>query len=357
MSKEFIVIIAGGAGKRFWPESRQAKPKHLLSVLGDKTLITQTFERAKAIVPVENILVITSQEQAAGVLEACPELLLENLIQEPMGRDTAAAIGLAAIAVEQRCSDAVFTVLPADHWINDKDKFAKSIQEGLGYAANENVLITYGIKPTRPATGYGYIEQGDSMQGDGLHMVKRFVEKPNFEKACEYLEQGNYLWNAGIFIWNVKAILSAIEQFAPELFSGLQQIKNLGLDQSSDFSSVYSSLPRISIDYAVMEHAQNIAVYEAAFGWDDVGEWGALARHLEADANANVIQGKAVSYNSSNNIIVNTVDGHTTALVGVEDLIVVKTGDATLVCRKDNSDEIKKLVEGLESNEDCLHLL
>ena len=350
MAEKFVVIMAGGKGERFWPQSRLARPKQLLPIVGDKAMITQTVERLPSDIPVENVFVITNIEQRDAVLEVCPQLLPERVIGEPVGRDTAAAVALATVLVKRESPDAVFAMLPADAAIHDAEGFGKVIAATFEAATNAVVIATIGISPTHPATGYGYINRGDSTAtaaGLPVYAVKRFVEKPDAATAQAYLDSGEYFWNAGMFIWSVSTIEGLIKEFTPELYAQVEGInKDLesGIDLDASMAERYPSLEKISVDYAILEKAPNVVCIESAFDWDDVGEWTALERHFPKDDSGNTIRGDVFVDQASNNIICAS-EGHTVSLLGVDDLIVVQTPDATLICKKDQTQNIKALVK------------
>ncbi len=355
-NNRFVVIMAGGKGERFWPQSRLERPKHLLPIVGDAPMLTQTLRRLDGLVPVENQIIITNAEQRKLVLEVCSELPAENVIGEPIGRDTAAAVGLAALLVGRRSPDAVFAILPADHIIENTAGFQKVLNRAFVCAESESVLVTIGIKPNIPATGLGYIHKGEvstSIDGVDVYSVQDFVEKPDLETAKSYLASGEYFWNAGMFIWGVKTVNAAFSQFVPELHNALNNITT-GLDKGDAIDDVlaeeYPKLEKISIDYALMEKAKNVVTIQSEFDWDDVGEWPAIARHFPKDTSENVSRGDVVLQQSEGNIVYSS-DGHLTALLGVEDLIVVHSGDATLICHKDKAQEIKGLVQEIGSND------
>lgn len=349
MSKQYLVIMAGGRGERFWPKSRLRRPKHLLPIVGDKPMLAQTVERLEGLLPKENIVIITNREQRDAVLEVCPDIPPGNIVAEPVGRDTAAAVGLATILVKQRDADAILGILPADHVIHDTAGFQEVLRCAFAAAERREVLVTIGIEPHEPATGYGYVQRGDLLEevdGKPVYGVQRFVEKPDRQTAEEYLKSGDYFWNAGMFVWSVAAIERAFSKHAPELQEGLQLLE-AGLREGEELEnlleSVYPKLQKISIDYAVMEKAGNLAMLTASFDWDDVGSWPAAARHFEADADGNVARGEVVLEKSRGNIVFSSGD-HLVAALGVEDLIIIHTGDATLICRKDQAQDIKKVV-------------
>ncbi|MGB0370623.1 MAG: mannose-1-phosphate guanylyltransferase [Opitutales bacterium] len=350
MSKKFVVIMAGGKGERFWPQSRLARPKQLLPIVGDKAMITQTVERLPSDIPAENVFVITNVEQRDAVLEVCPQLLPERVIGEPMGRDTAAAVALATLLVKREDPEATFAMLPADAAIHDADNFGKVIGACFSAAAASPVIATIGISPTHPATGYGYIHRGDAGQSSEdmrVYSVKRFVEKPDLETAKTYLASGEYLWNAGMFIWSVSTIEGLIQEFTPELYEQVRGIEgdlDSGIDLDSSMAERYPKLEKISVDYAILEKAPNVVCLASTFDWDDVGEWTALERHFPQDESGNTLRGDAFVENASNNIVYAS-EGHTISLLGVDDLIVVQTPDATLICKKDQTQNIKALVK------------
>lgn len=352
MSERFVVIMAGGRGERFWPASRQTTPKHLLPIVGETPMLTQTVERVTGVVPRENIFVITTQAQLAGVRAACPMLPAANLVAEPMGRDTAAATGLAMLLVKQRSPHAAFAMLPADHVIHDTAEYARLLGVAFAAAEADDVLVTLGIKPTEPATGFGYVEQSGpwkNIAGRDVMAVKRFVEKPDLATAQGYLATGRYFWNAGMFVWRVPVVEAAFRAHAPELHAGLAAMEaaaaRAGWEQA--LAEGYATLKKISVDYAVMEKSTNVVVVPATFDWDDVGAWPAVANHFPKDSAGNVLRGLAMVEGGAGNIVVSR-DGHLTAVVGASDLIVVTTADATLVVPKDKAQDIKTLLKRLD---------
>ncbi len=362
MSSRFVIIMAGGRGERFWPKSRLARPKHLQPIVGETTMLAQTIDRVAELVPAENLIVITNAAQRAIVLEDSPQLAPEQVIGEPVGRDTAAAVGLATLLVQQKDPNATYAILPADHVIHNSKGYRAVIEKAFQAAETSDSLVTIGIKPTEPATGYGYIHIAGTereVSGAPVYSVKEFVEKPDLETAKSYVKSGEFFWNAGMFIWKASAIDAALKSFTPGLHSGLQQIA-AGLADGKSVESLlgelYADLEKISIDFAVMEKATNVAMLESDFDWDDVGAWPAIERHFPKDNSGNVKNGTVIFEQSSNNIAVS--DGkHLVSLIGVDDLIVVHTGDATLVCHKDKAQEIKKVVKELGDSADFKHLI
>lgn len=348
----YVVIMAGGSGERFWPQSRQARPKHLQAIVGEQPMLAQTVARIGAVVPIENIFVITNAVQRPQVLEVCPELLAENVVGEPVGRDTSAAVGLATELVRARNPQGVLAMLPADAVIHDAAGFQKILGAAFAAAESAEVLVTIGITPTMPATGYGYIHRGKawhSVDGQPFYHVQRFVEKPDLERAKTYLQSGEYFWNAGMFVWTVTAIDAAFRTCLPDLHAALGRIGtalSAGEPTEAVLAREYPGLQKISVDYGIMEKAQNVVTVPAAFDWDDVGEWPAIARHYPQDAHGNTVKGYAEFLDASNNIVVSE-DGHLTAVLGLDDLIVVRTADATLICPRSRAQDIKHLVKAL----------
>ena len=355
MADRYVVIMAGGKGERFWPASRLKRPKHLLPIVGDKPMLTQTVDRLKGYIDPSRIYVITNREQLEGVREVCPMLPEGNVVAEPVGRDTAAAVGLAMLLIKKENPDAALAMLPADAFIENHAGFQKALDVAFQAAEASPSLVTIGIAPTEPATGYGYIQKGSAVagfSGQDVFRVAEFKEKPDLATAEMYVDSGDYYWNAGMFVWSVAAISDALARFTPILKTGLDELENrlnAGEAMATLLEELYPSLEKISIDFAVMEKADNVQTLAATFDWDDVGAWPAIERHFPKDDAGNVSDGAAVFESSSRNITV-APDGHLIALVGVDDLIVVHTKDATLVCRKDEAQKIKDLVKRLDSD-------
>ena len=363
MADRYVVIMAGGRGERFWPESRLACPKQLLPIVGDQAMLAQTIDRLDGLVPAKDVFVITNVEQRAAVLEVCPELDPAKVIGEPVGRDTAAAVGLATILVARENPNASFAMLPADAVIHNAEGLRSTLETAFAAAEANPVLATVGITAAFPATGYGYIQQADALgefAGRAVFNVKRFVEKPDLATAQSYLDSGDYFWNAGMFVWSVASITAELAKNTPSLWSALQAIDS-GLAAGTAIDPLleahYPSLEKISVDYAIIEKAENVVMVESGFDWDDVGEWPAVERHYPADESGNVVRGSTHIQDSSNNIVFSRDDDHLIALLGVQDLIVVKTDDATLVCHKDKAQEIKALVQAIGAKEALKHLV
>ncbi|NKB23232.1 MAG: NTP transferase domain-containing protein [Kiritimatiellae bacterium] len=353
MKHAFAVILAGGKGERFWPLSTSQKPKQLLSLVGDTSLLAQAVDRLEGLIDPLDVLVITSADLVEATQKAAPQLLAENIMGEPLGRDTAAAVALACALVKKRDPEGAFCILTADHIIGDVDPFQATLKSSLELAQAEDVLITIGMEPNHPSTSYGYIESGDESHKSStvsFYKAKRFVEKPDIDTAQQYLKQGTYYWNSGMFIWSVQSVEKALRMYCPpliELMDQLEPVIDTGLFMGT-LRNIYESLEKVSVDYAIMEKAHNIVMAKGSFSWDDVGAWPALENHFEQNEDHNVVIGEAQSIDASNNIIFS--ENRLTALVGVHDLVVVHADGATLVCPKDRAQDIKKLVEKLKTN-------
>ena len=343
----YALILAGGSGERFWPLSRRARPKQLLRLVAEQTLLEQAVARLDGLVPAERLLILTNVEQEAAVRELLPQLPKENIVAEPAKRDTAAAVALGAGWVAARDHSATMIVLPADHVINDTAAFQKTLALAAAAAEETGALVTIGIKPTWACPGYGYIEQGEGIQLRGakqaaVHRVVRFREKPNTDLAESFIRKGNFRWNAGMFVWSVPSVLSEFNRHTPELANFISQ-----LCVRDNFSRIlrerFAALPRISFDYAIMEKADRVLVVEAGFDWDDVGSWRAVAKYFKNDTEGNAANCEITAVESSNNIVFNP-DGARIALLGVHNLIVVRTADAILICHRHQAEKIKSLI-------------
>ncbi|MFC1497918.1 mannose-1-phosphate guanylyltransferase [Verrucomicrobiota bacterium] len=348
----YAVIMAGGRGERFWPLSTSKHPKQVLSLIGETSLLAMAIDRLKGLIPPERVIVITSADLVDVTCEAAPELPRKNVIGEPFGRDTAAAVALGSAIVKARVNNGAFCILTADHIIRDLDIFHATLREGFNIALSEDVLITIGIKPTFPSTGFGYIESGESFEHQGqikFLKARKFVEKPDIETAKKYLESGNYCWNSGMFIWSVSSIQNALGQHQPQLLEMADNMESV-VDKPefrSCLEKEYGKLEKISVDYAIMEKADNILMAEGVFRWDDVGSWNALENHFDADSSSNVLTGNCEVLDSDNNIVVSKE--RLTTLIGVKDLVVVQAENATLICAKDKAQEVKKMVKHLQN--------
>ena len=345
----YCVIMAGGIGSRFWPMSRNARPKQFLDVLGTgKSLLQQTFERFKKICPEENIIIVTNADYTASVREQLPQLAPGQILGEPLRRNTAPCLLFAAYTILQRDPDANMVVAPSDHIIVNEAEFTDSILDGLEFTREKDVLLTLGIKPTRPDTGYGYIQFIDD-KTEGRHRiskVKTFTEKPDLEMAKFFLQTGEFLWNAGIFLWSVRSILKAFDEHLPEMNALFREGAGLlGTPDGNDFiKTTYEQCTNISIDFAVMEKASNVFVMSADFGWSDLGTWGSLYEHIRHDEQENAVVGKNVMLYDSQNCIVNVPKDKLVVLQGLEDYIVVESDNILLVCRKGDEQKIRQFV-------------
>ncbi len=344
----YAVILAGGHGERFWPLSRKTKPKHHLALFSERTLLSATVDRLDGLVPVERTLVLTGMEQADAVRALLPELPDENFIVEPLRRDTAAAMALAAGAIARRDPEATAIVLPADHHIPNTGDFQTTIRAAVKAAQRNAAVVTVAIKPEWPCPGFGYLELGEEspVSGDRHRPVLRFHEKPSVETATGYLERGNFSWNAGMFVWSVPVLKEALRITAPELFAFCSDFER-SLDPTVFLRERFASVPKVSFDYAVMEKLPGVLAVEAAFAWDDLGGWAAAGKYFPTDGAGNSGNTPILSVDARNNIVFSKDAGQQVALLGVDNLIVVNTGDALLVCPRDQAERIKELVARL----------
>ena len=345
--------MAGGIGSRFWPMSRNAKPKQFLDILGTgKTLIRQTYERFLNICPPENIIVVTNADYVNLVLEQIPEMKPEQVLGEPMRKNTAPCVAYATQKIMKWNNKANVVVAPSDHVILKEDAFIESIRKCLNFTVDKDCLLTLGIKPSRPDTGYGYIQFVDdkSNDSDRIYKVKTFTEKPNLEMAKFFLQTGEFLWNAGIFIWNVNAINKAINEFLPEMAAIFNEGSNYyNTNEEEHFiQKAYEQCTNISIDFGLMEKARNVYVMSAEFGWSDLGTYGSLYEHISHDANDNAIVGKNVMVYDSKNCIVNMPKHKLVILQGLSDYIVVESENILLVCRKEEEQQIRQFVNDVK---------
>jgi mannose-1-phosphate guanylyltransferase len=356
----FVIIMAGGRGERFWPLSREKMPKQLLALLGKKSFLQEAVERVLPLVPAKNIFVITNEAQLPEVRKQLPKIPKANLIAEPVGRDTCAAVTLGAALVGARSTMGVMAVLPADHVIPDAKKFQQILGDAFDLASRGQAIVTIGIKPTEPATGYGYIRVGNELPApDGVKKYKttffkaeQFVEKPNFDRALEYLNSGQYRWNAGMFVWSFVTVTNGLEKHQPKMFAACQRwfkVANKPAKLAKVLAKEYPAIKKVSIDYALMEYAQNVIVADGAFEWDDLGAWPALARHLKADPEGNCAVADFIHVDAARNIIYDARTKNKTPImvVGLRDSILVQTDDAVLLAHKSQAQKIKELVRKL----------
>lgn len=348
----YALILAGGSGTRFWPMSRDHLPKQLLRLFGSQTLLEATVDRVSDLLPRENILILTNQLQVPEIMKILPDFPEENIIAEPERRDTAPAIALGIGLVAARDPEATMMVLPSDHLIQNEDSYRQTMQAALAMAGNSELLLTIGIRPTWPCPSYGYLERGEpltDLPGDADNLsanrVRRFTEKPDPETARHFLETGNFAWNAGMFIWSISSVRKELEIHCPELASFVTGCANSN-DVMTKVANDFADLPKLSIDYALMERSSQVATIEATFDWDDVGSWPSAAKYLDADSAGNHSNCALTQMSSTGNIAFSQGKKHI-ALLGVDDLIIVETDDAILVTSKNKADDIKKLVADL----------
>lgn len=346
----YAVIIAGGSGTRFWPLSREHTPKQLLSIVGKETLIQSTVSRISPVIPAGNTYIVTNQKQMESInfqLHALTDESWDNrFILEPEAKNTAPAVGLAAIYLKNLNPEAIMIVLPSDHIIKDSDKFCRALLVAA-QTASEGYMVTIGIKPDKPETGYGYIKCGRKIK-DGVYNAIGFKEKPDKEMAAKYLKERDYYWNSGMFVWKAETILRAIKKYMPALYEGLVKIKKtLGSKKEGTAKrSVFSKLQPESIDYGVLEKAENVAIVPADMGWSDVGSWHALEYILPRNSNNNVKHGNIISIDSKNSIFY--CGKRVVGVIGLDDMIVVDTADATLICPKNRAQDVRKIVDILK---------
>jgi mannose-1-phosphate guanylyltransferase len=341
--------MAGGSGTRFWPASRAARPKQFLPISGGAPMIAETWDRLDGLVPPERILIVTAESQADLVREALPDLAPENLLAEPAARNTAPCVALAAHELARRDPDSVMVVLPADHVIQPAEDFRASLAAGAVEAAESGTLVTFGVRPDHPATGYGYIEAGEELRRVAehpVHRVARFVEKPDLERAKEFLASGRFLWNAGIFVWTTRAFREAVRTHAPDLAAGCERIEG-----GAALGDVYGTLPAEPVDVAILERADNVRTIPLEYSWKDVGTWAALPDLSEPNDGTNwsaLTDGARLVAEDADGCVAYAEGDELIALVGVKDLVVVRAGNATLVCPRERAQDVKRIVARLE---------
>ncbi|MGA1839408.1 MAG: mannose-1-phosphate guanylyltransferase [bacterium] len=347
--KVYAVILAGGHGTRFWPRSRKKRPKQLLDIIGSESMIQLTISRIKPLIPIENILIVTNKEQAPLIKDHLPQIKPENILAEPCGRNTAPALALASAYLLSKHKDSIMIVLTADHLIQKHYAFLSLLNEGTKMACKDEYLITLGIKPEFPETGYGYIQAGDKLEGLIIgYKAKRYVEKPDKKTAEEYLRDGRYLWNSGMFIWKTQTFWQALERFLPDIYLSFCRLKDaFGTPNYMETAeNIYKDMESISVDYGIMEKSDKVIVIPANIGWNDVGSWTALDKIMKKGEDGNIIIGQHLGIDSKNIIAYSHKKLITT--LGIQDLIIVDTEDALLVCHKDRAQEIKNIVSLLE---------
>ena len=349
--KTTAVIMAGGKGERFWPKSRSSLPKQFLSLTSDgKTMIQHTVRRLLPIVGYEDMFIVTNKEFISLVKEQLPEIPHENILAEPKACNTAPCIGFAAAVINRKYEDAVMLVLPSDHLIKFEEMYVDILKQAAEVAKEDGNLVTIGITPTYPETGYGYINFARIVDGQhkGVYVVKRFVEKPDIDTAKEYLASGQYLWNSGMFVWKLSTILNKFEVLLPDIYSGVLEIKDaFGTSEYEEvLHSCFAKFKPESVDYGIMERSDRIYTIPGSFGWDDAGNWLALERINKTNDSGNMVQGDVITIGTQNSIIIG--GKKLIAAVGLENLVIVDTDDATLVCAKDSTQDVKKVIENLK---------
>ncbi len=345
----YSVIMAGGVGKRFWPRSRKNRPKQLLDIVGDSSMVNLTIDRLMGLSPVERILIITNDKQAQLILNQNDALTWDNFIIEPSGKNTAPAIGLAAMELYRRDPKAIVGIFPADHRINDNKSFVETVHQAISYAENNEALLTFGIVPTRPATGYGYIQidRLNAPEETEISRVKTFAEKPNIATARRFIKSGEFFWNSGMFIWKAKDILEAINEYMPDLGEALEKIGTYyGQDDyEAKLDFIWQGIQPISIDYGVLEQAQNVYVVKAEFDWSDVGSWDAVYDLEPKDKNGNVFRADGAMFRSSQNYVFS--QSVKIFMRNVHNLILIEDDGVLLVLPRGESEEVKEVVDTL----------
>ncbi|MBC7817301.1 MAG: mannose-1-phosphate guanylyltransferase [Planctomycetaceae bacterium] len=344
------VILAGGSGTRFWPQSRRALPKQFLRFGSDRTLLQETVERIRAFIPPERTWVVTGSAHAVESARQLPSIRGTNVLSEPCGRNTAPCIGLAAIQLLATDPEAVMLVMPADHVIRPVAEFQRAVEQAVTLIARESAaLVLFGVVPTYPATGFGYIQRGEALVDSSAFRVATFREKPDVATAAQYLAAQDFFWNCGLFVWRAATILEQLERHMPEIATRLKRLQAvLGTERWAEtLAAEFPQMPSLSIDYAVLEKAEHVSVVPATFEWDDVGSWQALSRLLPADGQGNTIEGQSCAINTSG-CIVRSSPEHLVATYGVRDLIIVHMPDATLVADKHDESALRQLIAELE---------
>ncbi|MFN4245670.1 MAG: mannose-1-phosphate guanylyltransferase [Brevinematia bacterium] len=350
-----VVIMAGGRGERFWPKSKRSYPKQFLNLIGNKSMIQYAYLRALEIVDNDKIFVVTSSDLSEVVEDQLPDLPKENIIIEPIPKNTAAAIGLAAIYIRKQLGNCTMFVTPSDHYVDDLEKFLNAVDAGFNAAEKYLSLVTLGIKPSRPETAYGYIEVGnivDTFSGKSVFEVKKFVEKPSHEKALEYLNSGKFLWNSGMFVWKISSILDEISEHMPDLGEALTNIEEAIGKMNYEKVTIqeFEKVESISIDYGVMEKSKSILCIKGDFIWDDIGSWSSVYRLNEKDENGNVIEGNVITYNVKNSLIIGENEG-IIAVTSLDNVIIVKDENSILVADKSQDQSIRELVKIMKSQD------
>lgn len=352
----YALILAGGSGTRLWPYSRSSRPKQFLNVSGGRTMLQETVDRILPIIPPEHVFVATGAIYADLVAEQLPDVPRENILSEPSGRGTAPCIGLAALHIQQRDPGAIMAVLSADHRVEKPELFCSILTAGQ-QLAEQGFLVTLGITPDAPSTGYGYIKQGEQLDSSSAHAgyrIAAFVEKPDLERARSYVASGDYVWNAGMFVWGTDRILEELQEHRPQLAQSLAQIgEAIGTPREQEvLEAVWPSMENVAIDIAVMEQTKHGVVIPAALGWSDVGDWSALAETLPQDTFGNAVVGHHVGLDTRSTLVYG--NGRVVATIGVEDLLIIDTHDALLICRRDRAQDVKALLASVREQHTSL---
>lgn len=354
----YVAIMAGGGGTRFWPWSREKRPKQILPIISKRSMIWETVDRLRPFIAPEKIFIVTSRSQAEDLRRQVPQVPRRNLLLEPVGKNTAPCLCLAALHIQKKDPAAVMVALPADHFISNPPGFLKTLRGAVKVAATQNLLITLGIRPTEPETGYGYIQKGEpleTVQGLPVFRAKAFREKPTLPKARAYLRRGDYFWNSGIFIWQAGVFLEAVKNFLPRLYGEMAPLQNsLGTPRERRvLEKIYARVQSVSVDYGIMEKADNVALMEAQFSWNDVGSWAALAKIWPQDDKGNArsgetlpARGKILAIDSEGCLI--RGEEKLIAVIGLKDTIVVEAGNAFLVCPRERAQEVRKVLQETE---------
>jgi mannose-1-phosphate guanylyltransferase len=365
--KRCAIIMAGGSGERFWPLSRIKKPKQLLELSGSgRTMLEEAIDRVRGIIDIQDVFIITSSVLRQPIMEAIPELPAENVVAEPTKRNTAPCLALASSIIQAKypvysSNQISAAVLTADHIMTPVENFQNDIKDAFDLVENSNLIATIGIVPTRPETGYGYIEAAESInQKSNIFSVRRFVEKPNLERAQQYLEMGNYVWNSGMFFWRLDTFdtslsksLAVVGNEIPKMKLELAGINSENIEEKiHNISDLFANMPNISIDYGLMEKANNVAVVKSSFHWDDIGSFDSLDRVRSKDENNNIVSGKVEIIDMRNSIVINSQQQSKTIVtaLGLEDIVIINTDDAIMICPKDRVQEVKKIVEQIRAN-------
>lgn len=356
--KIYNVVMAGGGGTRFWPLSRQAHPKQLLNLSGDDALINETIKRINHLSNKENLFIVTNEKQVELLKDTVGDMCYHtNVLPEPSARNTAAAIGYAAFSIMKKHGDGIMCVYPADHYIKNEIEFTNILNGAIEIAKESDKLVTIGITPTFPSTGYGYINYDRKIPyKNNAYEVIEFVEKPNYEKAKFYVESGKYVWNSGMFVWKVSKILEDFKRYLPKVYDKLENLsKYIGTDKEDEMiQQIYPTIPSISIDYAIMERSNDVVVVPGDFGWNDVGSWDVLGAIYPTDKEGNIRRGESIAIETKDCIVYS--EDKLISTVGVKDLIVVSTRDAVMVCRKDKAQDVKKIVDKLKEKDNNIYL-